>query len=106
MFSNWKRTFQSGKNYGHFCSLLLQVKDALLEVQSVKCPESLTNPRGTTYEEDFEDQGGNNIATDEKPFCGKRSKKNDVVLFREGGGNPTINILFYGKVSIQYNLIN
>ena len=77
-----------------------QVRDALLDMMSVRCPTSITNPRGSAYKEDHEDwRLGANVVADVMPFCGRVSTKNSLTLFNEGRGKLTVNLLFYGKVN-------
>ena len=69
-------------------------------MMSVRCPTSITNPRGSAYKEDHEDwRLGANVVADVMPFCGRVSTKNSLTLFNEGRGKLTVNLLFYGKVN-------
>ena len=77
-----------------------KVRDTLLDMMSVRCPTSITKPRGSAYKEDHEDwKLGANVVADVMPFCGRVSTKNSMTLFNEGHGKPTVNLLFYGKVN-------
>ena len=83
------------------CVSVLQVEEALTELFSVRCPESLTRIPRAAYTQDFEEGHGLSTGSrhkDRQPFCGHVSSRQPWHLYRQLDEESVFDIFIFNMV--------
>lgn len=95
-------------NHSTCTCLAHQVKEAMEELFSVRCPRTLTSPPDATEKEDFEShdlgytsERGGHVVIDQYPMCGRKSIRNPSYIVNRNPSNA-VSVSTYKYVSQFY----